>query len=237
MADIGWMAFGIGSSMVTADMLIVWPQSSGNTWTKSVRSATSHVMPTLQPSQPTPEDLAFLPAFGSSNASSTTVSLLRVLSPSYASSASGGNKLVPGRLNQLVYAYSGTRPSSDSEDAALVQHSDFGTTSLDLSKVITVPSSNSGSSGNGDSSGQQEGGQAGGEVSSVTDSNNDAVKRRRIIIAHAAIGSVTWMLVSPLAVLLAAWGRRYRHWVKLHQVSGLGIARFIVFSCQLFISP
>lgn len=205
LSKIGWMAFGTGNAMSNADMNIFWPNSDSS-WTISHRTAGDgyHVMP-VESSQPTSSELMVLTELTSSNDSMTTLSVLRQLSPSYSTAASAGAAFTLGRQS-MVYSYCSTNPDSSASDAVIVQHEEQGVTNIDLSRSISVPSSESGND-------------AGSVPTSESpDTGGPWMMSDRLIVAHATFGCLVWLLVSPIAILIAQFGRNTFKWVKPHMV-------------------
>ncbi|CAD6587866.1 MAG: hypothetical protein CYPHOPRED_004159 [Cyphobasidiales sp. Tagirdzhanova-0007] len=195
-SSVGWMAFGVGHAMKGADMNIVWPNSDGS-WTVSHRTSSGHVMPTEVPGS-LPSDVQVLTALSTSSGNATTVSLLRALAPSYSTTASAGDTLARSSAQPIIYAFSSANPGSSASNAILKQHNShaYGATTIDLSANNTATAS-------------------GGIpiAGPATSMSHDT-----IILAHAIIGSIAWMIISPLAILIATYGRGWRHWFRTHQL-------------------
>ncbi|KAG8941717.1 hypothetical protein FRC03_004045 [Tulasnella sp. 419] len=122
--DLGWMAIGFGNGMIGSPMVITWPNQDG-TITISQRQATAHAMPQVVPNPPQVATLAWQNSILATNDTTIVFSMPVPESP----------------LNavNMIYAYSGTRPSS-SPDAVLQKHLQSGTFVMDLTRPqATLP--------------------------------------------------------------------------------------------------
>ena len=183
--SIGYLAIGTGWSMRTADMLIAWPSGSG--WLISVRRASGHATPTTLPAS---QQAAYtlLPQLSSAS----SVSFLRPLD---LGSSARYTPLQRASGQLIVYAASGRRPSGSDVGASIEQHEDgsYGTSALDLSLAVT---------------------------SSVPVSSPDAAiptaawtSYDTVVVIHAVLGSLAWLIFAPAAVLVGRLARRWHAWL------------------------
>ena len=210
-SKIGWMAFGVGTTMANADMLVIWP--SGSSWVASRRTAAGHSMP-VDGGALSNSDITIRTDLSTLTGSTTVVSVLRKLKPSYSTAASAGNELKVGTTNNIVYAYSSSNPTGSAANSAIKVHDDgaFGKSSLDLSKTIQFATTSSGS-------GTTTSGTAATipKAAAASTAFDYTDKRTLIMLAHAVVGSLAWMLISPAMVTLAALGRKMQTWRPVHQ--------------------
>ncbi|TFK44663.1 hypothetical protein BDQ12DRAFT_695097 [Crucibulum laeve] len=197
--SLGWMGMGFGRQMANTPMVIMWPNADGGV-TISQRSASQEVMPTVDSNPP------------------------RVAEASQALSVTSGSTpqlvyTIPANSDTkqfVIYAFSTQSPGSSAKDAPLVQHVDFGTTQLDLTKVI---SSTSGSSPNST---------AGSPTSDDTSGVDDTLPLlpyQRVIIAHAIFCVVGFLLLLPVGALLARYLRTFTPvWFKGHWIIQFALA-------------
>ncbi|KAJ2931454.1 hypothetical protein H1R20_g5591, partial [Candolleomyces eurysporus] len=120
-SSVGWIAMGFGSSMARTPMVIMWPNSDGSI-TLSQRQASGEVEPQVVSNPP------------------------RVATLQQSLSVANSDT----RQN-IIYAFGTTNPGSSAPNARLLQHTSYGTTTLDLTKVTggsstTTPGSGSSSS-------------------------------------------------------------------------------------------
>jgi len=190
---VGWMAIGFGSQMVNTPMVIMWMNSDG-TATLSQRKASSEAMPTVDSSPSRTATLA------------TGLSVLSTAKPTLAFQVATNSDTT----QQLIYALGTTNPGSSAVNAALIQHVDYGVIQLDLSKTPT--STSTGSSSTSTSYGTGSGSDSGSLEIPLKD-------YEKLIIAHAILCVIGFLLVLPAGALLARYLRTFVAgpvWFKSH---------------------
>ena len=206
--------------MAGSDMIVVWP-NAGSVIVSHRTVDTGH-NPPLPAATPSASDLAYVAALSSNSSSSTTISVLRALKPSYSSSAASGDVFTLTNNNPFIFAYCSTNPGS-SPTAAMMQHDAgmYGSGNLDLSQSVAIAASATGTGTSTASAGQATQTssssvpvQGGG---SVVDAGSASYVN--LLVAHGAVGAATWAVISPGMVLLATYGRSWKHWVAMHRVS------------------
>ncbi|GAA5947259.1 hypothetical protein JCM10213_001204 [Rhodosporidiobolus nylandii] len=217
--EVGWVALGLGTSMSNAAMLVMWPSSEDSSdWILSHRSAGGHAMPDFNPSitATTPGRWSLVPSLTSSFSSakrSTVVTVTRTLDlPAdqgvYPTSRLAFANLERKKAQKVIYAMSDNRPGLDTEGATLTMHTgrNFGATSGDLSQSflrVEEPDATATSTA--------------AEASSTGDHlATGVVSYDYLIAAHAVFAMLTWLLVAPVAVLLARLGRKWGSWFTWH---------------------
>ncbi|KAF8893580.1 CBD9-like protein [Infundibulicybe gibba] len=197
---LGWMAMGFGQQMANSPMVILWPNSDGSI-TLSQRSARSEVMPTVDNNPP--------------RVASVSTSL---------SSTSGQNPrlafTIPADTNtkpSIIYGYSTTSPSSSAPNAVLVQHLESGVLRLDLTKPLSPSSTAPGAT--------PTGGSADDSLPGSSDSL-PLLPYQRLIVAHAILVVLGFLLFLPAGALLARYLRTFSptwfqgHWIFQFAISG-----------------
>ncbi|KDR75941.1 hypothetical protein GALMADRAFT_516288 [Galerina marginata CBS 339.88] len=174
---LGWMAMGFGNQMSNTPMVIMWINSDSSV-TLSQRSAPTEAMPTVVQNPPR---IAV---------KSLDLSIISSNKPQLAFSvATNGDTKQP-----IIFAYGTTVPSSFEADATLIQHLDYGTLTLDLTKQL--PSSTTGTS----------------PTTSPTAGSSDSfsfplLPYQKLIVAHAIFCTVGFLLLLPIGALLARYLR------------------------------
>ncbi|GAA5969610.1 hypothetical protein JCM11641_008176 [Rhodosporidiobolus odoratus] len=238
--DIGWVALGLGTDMADAAMLIMWPSSEdSSTWVLSHRSAGGHATPDFNPSitSSTPGRWELVPSLTASSSSaktSTIVTISRTLDlPDdqgvWPTSRIKYANLARKKNQKIIYAASETRPGLDTQGAALTMHTgkNFGATSLDLSESFlrvesTEESEASGTATSAAAEASSTGASGSVTVSEVNEADEGKVvsspwtQYDYLIAAHAVFAMLTWLLISPAAVLLARLGRKWASWFTWH---------------------
>lgn len=108
----------------------------------------------------------------------------------------------------IIWAYSGANPDSASEDANLQIHDSMGTLSLDLTKSLDSSSSDPASGGSSSSS-------------------QPLTQVQKLVIAHAVLLGVAFLILLPAGALLARWLRTFSpswfkgHWIIQFYLSGV----------------
>ncbi|GAA6012580.1 hypothetical protein JCM11491_005441 [Sporobolomyces phaffii] len=151
MSKVGWLGFGVGSTMSDADIVILWPNSDSS-WTLSHRRATTTALPLLLGDTVTPPHtdstslLAVVPALSSSSSDkspTTVVTFSRPLEPDADGYTTAENYVLKREKNQgVIFAKGDANPRSDAQDAGLEQHAldAMGGTYVDLSVEFTAES-------------------------------------------------------------------------------------------------
>ncbi|KAI8802780.1 hypothetical protein BJ742DRAFT_832007 [Cladochytrium replicatum] len=133
----GWCAFGIGSSMSDADVVVGW--NNGASFVISDRTSTGHALPAFDAVQ------AIAPA-----TSPATLDASHTIKISYTRpvAASGSDKAFPSGSASFIYAMSNAAPSTPaSSNSAFAQHN---AGHAGFTAVLVAPSGGSGSTtGNG----------------------------------------------------------------------------------------
>jgi hypothetical protein len=171
---VGWMAIGFGSRMANTPMVIMWINRDG-TVTLSQRKASSEIMPTVD-SNP-PRRASF----------STALSVLSSSKPSFAFTIPTNSDT----RQSLIYAFGTTTPSSSSVSATFIQHFDYGSLQLDLTKDLT-------STPTGSSLPTPTRPTSGGGIDSIP-----LLPYQKTIVAHAIFCILGFLLFLPAGALLA----------------------------------
>lgn len=109
----------------------------------------------------------------------------------------------------VIWAFGTTNPGSSAADAPLTQHAagNSGTLSLDLTKALSSGSSVGDPAASGSGSGSS------GSVSTPL------LPFQKLVIAHAVVLGVAFLILLPTGALLARWLRTFsRHWFKGHWI-------------------
>ncbi|KAJ3159272.1 hypothetical protein HDU86_001875 [Geranomyces michiganensis] len=193
--DLGWVAFGIGKSMSSADVMMAYAGTDGKV-TVTRRTASRHALPALAPTQ----DLEIVTS--SANQTINTVTFYRPLA---AAAASSPNSIVATTQSLIWAVNKGPAPTSP---AGIVQHTTFGTATGNLldgsmaqtQAVVTGPGASSGS-------------QKGPTVAESDDSHSDALLK-----AHGLIMGIAWGVLAPAAVVVARFGKSAMGvwWFRVH---------------------
>ncbi|KJA19957.1 hypothetical protein HYPSUDRAFT_143067 [Hypholoma sublateritium FD-334 SS-4] len=169
----------------------------------SQRKASSEVMPTTDSSPPRTAS-----ALQAQSTISTTTPSLAYTIPS--------NTDV---TQPIIYAYGTTDPNSADPTATLIQHLDYGTLTLNLQ--ANVISSNGSSSGNTTTPTASDG--SGGSLSIPL------AQYEKLIIAHAILCTIGFLLLLPAGVLLARYMRTFvSNWFQGHWIVQFGIAGIVI---------
>lgn len=100
----------------------------------------------------------------------------------------------------IIWAFSSTNPGDTSSSASLQEHDAFGTFSLDLTKALSSGITDPASSGSGSSS-------------------TPLLGFQKLVIAHAVLLGVAFLILLPAGALLARWLRTFTpHWFKGHWI-------------------
>ncbi|KAI9061725.1 CBD9-like protein [Trametes sanguinea] len=194
-ADLGWMAMGFGSTMANTPMVIMWPNSDGSI-TLSQRMAPQEVMPTVVANPPRV-------ATADPSASDLTGSTPKMTFTIPSDGSTSQN---------IIWAFGTINPDDSAVDATLQQHLDSGPTKIDLSQSL---SSNSTSNQN-----------------PVTDPNASTGSVfpplqpfQKMIIAHALLCTIGFLILLPAGGLLARYARTFTNiWFTGHWIFQFGLA-------------
>ncbi|GAA5836688.1 hypothetical protein JCM3766R1_006992 [Sporobolomyces carnicolor] len=227
----GWLAIGLGSKMSNSDYLIGWPMISGS----SVDWVLSHRIPDGDHGTPqmastssqtkTSDFYHIVPELSTTTTGSsfTTLAWLRQLEPpsNYPTSSAVSNAVVDRTSTSLrmIYASASKDPASTDEAASVAQHNrPYGSFSQDISQPINLAAAAPfGTTGTGKSA-------SGGWT-----------KRDKVLIAHAAIGSIGAVLFVPAGILLARLGRSGT-WFPAHRAIQFFSALLIIVSAIIGIT-
>ncbi|KAJ6507415.1 hypothetical protein C8R47DRAFT_1101225 [Mycena vitilis] len=202
--SVGWMGMGFGTQMAGSPMVIMW-SNSDNTITLSQRQASSEVQPTLVSSPARVATLLDTLSTTSGNPSFV-----------YTMPANSDTK------QTLIFAFSSTNPGSSDKAANLVQHLDYGSFQLDLTKSLAASSSTSGSgpASTGTAGGSNSGTSSGGATDDIP-----LTPYQRMVVAHAIFSVVGFALLLPVGVLMARYLRTFSPtWYTGHWIAQFGIA-------------
>ncbi|KAJ3145113.1 hypothetical protein HDU89_007529 [Geranomyces variabilis] len=203
--SLGWVAFGIGKSMSSADVMLAY--ATGNTVTVGRRTASRHALPTLEASQ----DLEIVSS--SANQTINTVTFYRPLAPAAAGSA---NAITPAAQSLIWAVRKGAAPTSPT---GITQHSSFGTATGNLldgsmaqKAATTGPAAPASPAGGASSSA----GPVGGEP--VVSGSQDDGNSEKLVKAHGLIMGIAWGVLAPAAVLIARFGKAAMGvwWFRVH---------------------
>jgi len=181
--QVGWMAMGFGSRMANSPMVIMW-SNPDDSITLSQRMASSEVMPTVVADPPRVANL------------STSLTSATGSQPQFAYTIPANSDTI----QNVIWAFGTTVPSSSSPDANLQQHLASGTFQLDLTKTITSNSTSSAPSSTGSSAIPLQ-------------------YYQKLIVAHAVFCVVGFLAILPAGALIARYLRTVSPtWFKVHAI-------------------
>ncbi|GAA5829876.1 hypothetical protein JCM11251_007917 [Rhodosporidiobolus azoricus] len=220
-SDIGWLGIGQGTAMSNADYLLAWPTvaSSDVSWTLSHRVPDSsvgkaHATPQLastSSSSSTSTFFTLVPGLTTSSPDSkyASVAWLRAVQPGDGYPKPEGNEDVSlDGEERFIYASCSLSPgTADESKATFQQHNrPHGSTSLNLAAPFSFAAGSDGTDGSS----------ADGGKSAVSGgSGQGRTSRDKALIAHATLGSVALVILTPSAILVARLGRN-KHWFPFH---------------------
>ncbi|PVF97041.1 hypothetical protein CPB86DRAFT_707983 [Serendipita vermifera] len=201
--QVGWMAIGFGRSMIRAQMVILWRDTTNGNTIISQRSASDFIAPTVI-SSPNPVATA-LPYLANVNSSAASLSFV-----------------VPSTTEtrqDLIWAWSKQQPDSNSPDANIVQHDDEGSLSINLANPL--PDSIDGPAGSQTTSGANP-----ATTSTLPSSygNSDSyalTPSQKIFVAHGVFLTLAFMVILPLGALQARLLRTFvpgKWWFTAHWI-------------------
>ncbi|KAG2020715.1 hypothetical protein CC2G_006023 [Coprinopsis cinerea AmutBmut pab1-1] len=194
-SDVGWMAIGFGRTMLQSPMAILWKNPDG-TMTVSQRVAVWFMEPFVERAPDRiatpvePKRHAWHPAKSTTFAFQVPVNR---------------TKLAASPIEDLVWAYSPSRPSTNGPHARLARHTEVGYLKLDLSTDLSAPSTHSNSNS--------------------TKSGSSSSNHGKTILAHAFLLTFGFLLVLPIGVLTGRWARTFTPvWFKVHWILNWPVA-------------
>jgi len=216
--QVGWVAIGFGRKMNNTHMVIMWPNEDGTT-TLSQRKAIGHVEPLPVADPPrvatllTPKITAWHPA------NSTTFAFQVPANKTLLASAEP--------VERLIWAYAKSRPAKFSW-SVLTEHYRAGFLRLNFTKDVPeldeVPQETPAQSQPVDIHVHHDD----DTISSMTETVDRTGPYRsfeKIIVSHAILLSLGFLVILPAGSLIARWGRTYTQtWFKAHWISNMGIA-------------
>ncbi|OBZ75680.1 hypothetical protein A0H81_04572 [Grifola frondosa] len=206
--QLGWMAIGFGSQMADTPMVILWPNANGSV-TLSQRQASGLVEPLPVSAPPRRATL------------SNRVDPSPGVAPVLAFDIAKNNDTI----QQLIWAFGVTPPAPD-PSANIEQHLDAGPLSLNLTKELddddnpvssstTIPSQSDLTASSLTATGAA-GTPTPGAASSPPPSSASA-SHNSVLVAHAALSAAGFLILLPLAALVARWARVFTaRWFRVH---------------------
>ncbi|UZJ53198.1 hypothetical protein CBS101457_002518 [Exobasidium rhododendri] len=194
--QLGWYSVAQGTQMVGANMAVNWVNSDMST-TTSHRGTTKEV-------QPLESEVTTSAGFVVNQGVSVSKTNLTVWSWNFP------QQDAPTNAMSHVFAMSSTSPSTSDSSATIYKHDRYDTEiTLDLTKAYTgaAPAGLTSLS----------------SVSSVSPSPTTAALRdlhsniTRIYLVHMIFMVVGWMLIAPLGILIARYGRTLFKWFPAHR--------------------
>ncbi|KDE09410.1 hypothetical protein MVLG_00315 [Microbotryum lychnidis-dioicae p1A1 Lamole] len=220
---IGWISLGFGTVMADSAMVILWPNEAYTAWQLSARSVVGHMMPLASRanwsdvySQARSYDALEI----RTSCTATFIRPLEFPSDQTIYPAPQAKHLGISRSNTqqpFIWASASDRPDSDDLASQLDKHDIgmFGSFTLDMTKPYVSLSS----------------APASGSASSDMKS--------KIIVAHAALGVVVWMILAPMGVLIGRYCRANPSWYLWHStIQGYVVvpATILIFSFGFYAS-
>jgi hypothetical protein len=136
--------------------------------------------------------------------------------------------------HDIVWAISTTRPPSGAVDASLTQHVDQGSFSIDLTKAYTssnptgnIPTTPPG--GSGPAYRPPSATNTAGGLDLPAFQLPSLQPYQRLLVVHAVLCSLGFLLVLPVGALVARWSRTFNsHWFKAHWITQLIVGGSII---------
>ncbi|KAL5490385.1 hypothetical protein ACEPAI_5218 [Sanghuangporus weigelae] len=205
LTQLGWMAIGFGTQMADANMVIMWPNSDGSV-TLSQRTAPGLVEPVPDP-DPSRTATSYNPL----------INLSSVI-PRLAFTIPKDDTI----QQNAIWALGVSNPLSASPDVNLELHLDSGNFTLNLTNTIDteqIPFLNpSSSTSSGSLSGTATSSPFPGGDPSIDD-GTPFQTFEKLIVAHAVLSVLGFLVVLPIGSLIARWARTfwanwfYYHWM------------------------
>lgn len=222
-SQVGWMASAVGTAMANADFLVTWPATTGTAveWTLSHRTSTGEFQPVLASTVAATSTNVFytlVPSLStnSTNSPFTVVSYLRHLAApaNYVTTSAFGS--ISRAPTGFIYASSTIKPNDPAVGASLTQHNQaHTTTSLDLSTALSIaPAGTNSTSPSG--------------VGISTTTQTGRTRRDMLLVAHASIVSLAFLVVIPSAILIARFFRHSKWFVWHASINSLAAVMVIV---------
>ncbi|THH02961.1 hypothetical protein EW145_g6651 [Phellinidium pouzarii] len=189
---------GFGSQMANSPMVIMWANNDGSV-TLSQRQAPSEVMPTVVSSPP--RIATAVPTLTSVTGST----------PKFGYSIPANSDT----SQAIIWAFGTTNPDDSSASANLVMHVDSGTLTLDLTNPLSSNSSATDPASSGGSSSPSSGA-----------SSAPLLPFQKLIVAHAVVLGIAFLILLPAGALLARWLRTISplwfrgHWIIQFYLAG-----------------
>ncbi|KAI0644677.1 hypothetical protein C8Q79DRAFT_1011697 [Trametes meyenii] len=195
-SELGWMAMGFGSVMTNTPMVIMWPNSDGSI-TLSQRKAPGETMPTVDASPPRT-------ATSDPGASAITGAKPKLTFTIPADGTTAQN---------IIWAFGTVKPNDPAVDATLQQHLESGALKLDMSEALTPARAAALANPATDP----------GATSGVVDVPLQPYQK--MIIAHALLCTVGFLIMLPAGALLARYARTFTNaWFTGHWIFQLAFA-------------
>ncbi|PWN52461.1 CBD9-like protein [Violaceomyces palustris] len=214
---IGWFGIGTGKTMAGSSIMVGWVNMDSSV-TLSQRAATGHQPPTIDAN-----GAAFTLDTASSFSNSSGTSMRWSVPTTNA----------PSNSVQYMWALNPTGPSSSAADSSIQRHTKHGDFILDMTKAYT-DSQPSGSASTGGSTGSSTSSSSSDSGGSYSSGGLILNRYNRLVIAHMVFMAVGLLLIAPLAILIARWGRTYFSWFPTHR--GLHFVTLVFVTIGFFIS-
>ncbi|RDW89636.1 hypothetical protein BP6252_01668 [Coleophoma cylindrospora] len=186
-STMSWIGLGQGTAMSGSNILMIYANAAGTNVTLSPRLGTGE----RQPSASTSQQVTLLGGSGISKGVMTAN-----IKCSNCNSWSGGSMSFTDTKSNWIYAYlSGAAISSDSVSANLGQHSQYGTTTLNLASAAGGSSSNPFLTSTATTSSNSG-------VGSSTNSADAVATYQKVLMAHAIMMPVAFVLMYPIGGMI-----------------------------------
>lgn len=175
--------------------------------------------------------LVTAPTLSSTDASLpySCVSFVRPLELSSSTYTSSSNVVSYSRSSQpFIYAFSSDRPISTAFDAPLQRHDigAHGSFEVDFGASFEEEASTTGATG-----------EAIVPVVQVEEGSSSTWTRYdRLVVAHAAIGSIAWLLLAPAVILFTRLGRHLASWLAVHRAGLILVSLLTIIAVALGIT-
>ncbi|KAN0103291.1 iron reductase domain protein [Hyaloscypha variabilis] len=197
---MSWIGFGQGSQMKGSNIFMIYANADGTNVTLSPRLGTGE----QQPDADTSAEVTLLDGSGISN--DMMVANVRC---SNCNSWSGGTMSFTDSTSSWIYAYkTGSAIDSDSVSASVSQHSQYGTTTLNLQNAAGGSSSNpftstaDSTSSNSSSASSSSPSSASTASSSSGGGGGTPGDVNMVIMAHAILAPLAFVLFFPMGAMM-----------------------------------